>query len=74
MGAPSSVAFDAKGRLWVTSTFGLLVGLVSILLSPSLNTLPAQSGPVCGVWDRKIPRPTVSTRDSSVWPTINGQK
>lgn len=33
-------------RLWVTSTFGLLVGLVSILLSPSLNTLPAQSGPV----------------------------
>lgn len=33
-------------RMWVTSTFGLLVGLVSILLSPALNTFPAAGGPV----------------------------
>lgn len=33
-------------RIWVTSTYGLLVGLVSILLSPALNTFPATPGPV----------------------------
>lgn len=35
-----------SARVWVTSTFGLLMGLVSILLSPSLNTLPTTGFPV----------------------------
>ncbi|WP_162598556.1 sensor histidine kinase [Nocardioides gilvus] len=33
-------------RLWTTSTFGILVGLVSILFSPTLNTLDAPIGPI----------------------------
>ena len=27
---------------------------------------PAQSGPVCGAWERKTARATVSTREESV--------
>ncbi|WP_170970280.1 sensor histidine kinase [Nocardioides jishulii] len=43
------VVFVALNRgLWVTNTFGLLVGLVSILLSPALNTLDGRSNLVRG--------------------------
>ena len=33
-------------RIWVTSTFGLLIGLISILLSPALNTFDVPGGPI----------------------------
>lgn len=33
-------------RLWATSVFSLLLGLVSVLLSPSLNEIDAYPGPV----------------------------
>lgn len=35
-----------RHSIWVTSTFGLLMGLVSLLLSPALNTVEEQAGPL----------------------------
>ena len=33
-------------RVWVTSTFGILIGVINISLSPTLNTLNAPIGPI----------------------------
>src|SRR5690606_16014854 len=33
-------------RIWVTSTFGLLIGLLSILLSPTLNDVQTPAGAI----------------------------